>query len=204
MLSEIFKKMRVVDASVRSAYGDSPWRYFKVGYISFLRVNVYEVLCVATDGYAAPVEGVAVQAWDLDRLRAYREGKTLPREFYMDQAKNLLNPWVVLQDDEVVYIAWEVEKQRSRFLVLGDGEVEISHSLTLPAHRRKGLHRKAFVSLIEEMGKRGCERVFAVVHNENVNSLCSLKAIGMQTRARIVGPGRLIRKFNTARAAGDH
>ena len=199
MLQKIVTNMRVLDASLRSTYGDGIGRYFKFVYISFLRINTYEVLCVETAGYDAPAGDADLQSWDLPRLRAYREGKNLPREFYMDLAKDLQRPWVILQGSEVVYITWEMEERSSRFLTHGQGDVELSYSLTMPAHRRKGLHRRAFAQLIPRLRQRGCKRVFAVVHNENVNSLASLRAIGMQTRAKIVGVGRLIRKLNTAR-----
>lgn len=198
MLKRFFDAFRVVDASLRSAYGNGFSRYFKFLYISFFRINVYEVLCVETKTYVSETAELDLHQWDLDTLRAYREGKSLPREFYMDVLKKLRTPWVVLMEGEVAYIVWKVEKEHSRFLEIGAREVELSYSLTLPEYRRRGLHKRAFSTLIRRLGREGCERVFAVVHNGNVNSLRALRSVGMKSQGQIIGIGRLVFKRKTA------
>lgn len=198
MLGKLLDAFRVADASLRSSYGNGFSRYFKFLYISFFRINVYEVFCIETMNYASDMVELDLEQWDLERLRTYREGKSLPREFYMDVLKRLSTPWVALIEGKVAYIVWKVEKDRSRFLETGVQEVELSYSLTLPEFRRRGLHKRAYSTLIRRFGREGIERVFAVVHNGNVNSLRSLQSAGMESRGRILGIGRLVLKKKTA------
>lgn len=190
MLRKIKILLGCIKTSVHTTYGPGLTSYLSWFYYNLFAVNNFYIMKADTKGCNHDIEDINLTQWNVEKLDNYRTGKELPKQFYMDKLLGLREAWVVLENAEVVYILWKIPKEKSRFLLFEDKDIEVGYSLTMPQHRRKGLHRKCYVHFIKEMEKQGYQHVYAVVHDGNTNSMRSLAPI-MQPIGKVISIGRI-------------
>lgn len=206
MWQKLWKIMAHADTSARAIYGDTPWRFIKYAYVSLFALNIFIVFHADGASYAPPLEPLELEEWPLERLKAYRQGKSLPKQFYADTLNGFRRPWVYTENGVVTYIVWICEaSDTSSFLHLNTGDIEISHSITMPEFRRRGMHKRGLVKLIAELGRQGYRHIYSVVHNGNSNGLLSFKAAGMRPVGKVyaLGPFRFRKNTRPMRPAKD-
>ncbi len=196
--------MRSVDASARSLYGDSPWRFFKYARISLFSFNRFVVFCADPACPTVACDPLELREWSQEKLEAFRRGKGLPKEFYADRLHGLRRLWVAEKDGQPAYIAWVCEaRDKSAFLRLEPREAEISHILTIPGFRREKLHTRGMVTLVKLLGAEGRRLVYVVVHSGNTYSIRGCEAAGMRPVGHVYALGPLRFKRPTDRLRGE-
>lgn len=207
MWQKWWKALACANTSARTVYGDSPLRFIKYAYVSLFSLNTFIVFCVDGASYVPPIEPLErLEEWPLERLHAYRQNKTLPKQFYADTLNGFRRPWVYTENDDVAYIFWVCEpSDTSSFLHLNPGDVEMSHAITMPQFRRRGIHERGTVQLIKKLARQGYSHIYSVVHNGNSNGLSAFQASGMQPVGKVyaLGPFRFRKNTRGMRPAKD-
>lgn len=197
MLKKIKSLLSCIRTSVHTTYGSGLTSYLNWLHHNIFAVNTFYIIKANTEGYNPDIEDVNLTQWNIEKLSDYRADKELPKQFYMDKLLDLREAWVVLENDEVIYILWKIPPNKSRFLLFENDEIEVGYSLTMPQHRRKGLHRKCHARFIKEMGKQGYKYVYGAVHDGNTNSMRSLTP-AMQHVGKVMFIGRIGLKKKTS------
>jgi len=103
----------------------------------------------------------------LEELDKLRQGKELPREFYYDRIHGVKTCYVALHGEEIAHIYWLYFKgDDSRFLVLGDGVVELNYNTTLPQFRGRGLMSKMQAYILRDLKSEGYRKAVGLVHEK--------------------------------------
>lgn len=189
--------LKAFSNSLESSYGTGVQKYFKFFYYSLLRLNTFVVMYADRGALVEADEGAQALGWGeigLEILNSYRQGKQLPREYYVDEMGWSRRCFGVWEDGTPCHIHWIHQGQdHSRFLKLGDADAEINHIVTMPGQRGKGLCAKAIRLTLRQLFDEGIERVYSVVHSENVASCKALAKAGMRPLMTLhsVGPFNL-------------
>jgi RimJ/RimL family protein N-acetyltransferase len=169
--------------TLESRYGSGPIKYCKFIYYSFLCMNKFIVLRALKNEFDESTQQDARhECLEIphDALSQYRNGKHLPREYYIDRNDCSMRCFGVTMDQTPCHIHWvHSAGVAGRFLILGDDEAEISHIVTLPEYRGQGLCSQAVRQTLAQLFREGRERVYSVVHSENAASLKALARAGM-------------------------
>lgn len=183
--------------SIQSQYGSGIQSFFNYIYCSFLRVNTF-VVFVCDGRSAAPTLAFSPQLRSErkanEALQNLRSNIALPREFYCDQIAGVDDFFLGLWEEQPAYIHWVFpEGAKSRFLALGQGCAEVSYMLTLPKYRGKKICSQVLEYTLSELRSDGVQRIFCVVHDQNVASIKAVQRAGFQefTQIKSFGP------FNT-------
>ena len=203
MLRKVRDIVRCADTSARALYGDSPWRFVKYAYISLFSLNRFVVFHADGPSYAPPVEPLGLKEWPLAKLDAYRRDNILPKQFYADKLSGFRRAWVYAENGAAAYIIWVCESHdKSAFLHLGDGDAELSHAVTMPEFRRRGLHKRGLAGLLAELGREGHRHLYVVTHEGNSNGLRAAEAAGMRRTGTVyaLGPFRFRKQTAHLRA----
>lgn len=183
--------------SIQSQYGSGISGFFKYIYYSFLRINTFIVFTCNGCGAALPLTfapQLRSERKAYETLRYLRSSKALPREFYCDQLAGVEDFFLGLWEEQPAYIHWVFPAgAKSRFLCLGQGCAEVNYMLTLPEYRNKKLCSQVLAYTLKELRNDGVQRIFCVVHDQNVASIKAVQRAGFQehTRVKSIGP------FNT-------
>lgn len=190
-------------SSIRGRYGPGVPAFFNAFYYSLLKVNTFvvDVLDLATKEIL-PVDTSALEFGgpDLGGIRELRAQRELPMEFFCDDHYGGNLCFYALFNGELAAVNWVFRKgEYSRFLILGERDVELNYVFTLPEYRGKGistaLKRHTAISLKE----LGYERLFTVVHSENIANLKSDKKVGFTVFGTVKSYGRFSRRLVTAK-----
>lgn len=183
--------------SVQAQYGPGIFGFLKYIYYSFMCINTFVVFIYnersAVDALSfVPQFRSERKAYVI--LRYMRSSRSLPREFYCDQISGVDDFFLGLWDEQPAYIHWVFpEGAKSRFLNLGQGCAEVGYMLTLPEYRGKKICSQVLANTLKELRGDGVQRIFCVVHDQNVASIKAVQRAGFQeyTRVKSIGP------FNT-------
>jgi len=186
--------LKTLSSSLESSYGTGVQKYVKFLYYSIFRINTFVVMFAdknSLEGYADMFPELDWKEISLKSLDSYRQGKQLPREYYVDEMGWSRRCFGVWEDGTPCHIHWVHQgEDHSRFLKLGDADAEINHIVTMPGQRGKGLCAKAIRLTLRQLFDEGVERVYSVVHSENVASCRALAKAGMRPLMTLhsVGP----------------
>lgn len=189
--------LKTLPRSLESSYGAGLQKYVKFLYYSVFRINTFVVMFAdrnSMPGYADTVQELDWKEISLKSLDSYRQGKQLPREYHVDEMGWSRRCFGVWEDGAPCHIHWVHQgKDHSRFLRLGDADAEINHIVTMPGQRGKGLCAKAIRLTLRQLFDEGVERVYSVVHSENVASCKALAKAGMRPLMTLhsIGPFNL-------------
>lgn len=101
---------------------------------------------------------------------------------------------------DVAHVSWVIlPGDRSRFLALGRGDVEITDSHTTPPYRNRGMYTQVLVRILTEMKTEGFRTAYAHVVLGNEGSFRAMRAAGFRPRA-VVRARRLLGVYWTNRA----
>ena len=93
---------------------------------------------------------------------------------------------------DVAHISWVIfPGDRSRFLALGRGDVEITDSHTTRPYRNRGIYKQVLARILAEMKSEGFRTAYAHVVLRNESSLRAMRAAGFRDRA-VVTTRRLL------------
>lgn len=186
--------LKTLPRSLESSYGSGAQKYVKFLYYSLFRVNTFVVMFAdkkTMSGCTGTVQELDWREISLESLASYRQGRQLPREYHVDEMGWSRRCFGVWEDGAPCHIHWVHQgKDHSRFLKLGDADAEINHIVTMPGQRGKGLCAKAIRRTLWQLFDEGIERVYSVVHSENVASCKALAKAGMRPLMTLhsVGP----------------
>lgn len=195
-MKRLWSRVRVLDATVRSQYGDGFTRYGKAVWYSLLRPSRFMVLAGRTDAATSLSEAAEFRFVSPAELAQIREGQIWPREFHIDQIRRTSGCCVGFVEGVPAYVHWIFEPgDPSRFLRLHEGTAEINYILTMPAFRGRGLCPAAMEFTRRQLRNRGISTIYAVVHEANVASLKALRRAGLREIGIVTTIGRVHRKF---------
>jgi RimJ/RimL family protein N-acetyltransferase len=93
---------------------------------------------------------------------------------------------------DVAHISWVIfPGDRSRFLALGRGDVEITDSHTTRPYRNRGIYKQVLARILADMKSEGFRTAYAHVVLGNESSLRAMRAAGFRDRA-VVTTRRLL------------
>ena len=183
--------------SIQAQYGSGISGFFKYIYFSFLRINTFIVFTCNDSGAAQSLKfapQLRSERNAYETLRYMRSTRALPREFYCDQLAGGEDCFLGLWEEQPAYIHWVFPAgSKSRFLGLGQGCAEVNYMLTLPEYRGKKICSQVLAYTLNELRSDGVQRVFCVVHDQNVASIKAVQRAGFHEHARIKSFG----PFNT-------
>lgn len=183
--------------SIQSQYGSGISSFFKYIYCSFLRVNTFVVFTCNGSNAVPPLTvfpQLRCERKAHEFLHNLRSSRALPREFYCDELAGVDDFFLGLWEEQPAYIHWVFPSgAKSRFLGLGEGCAEVGYMLTLPEYRGKKICSQVLKYTLNELRSDGLQRIFCVVHDQNVASIKAVQRAGFHefTRIKSVGP------FNT-------
>lgn len=145
----------------------------KWGYYGFLKVNNFIVfyrdisLPIDSRFLREDIEIRNVSLLDLKRIRINYD--KLPFEFYCDETQGFQNCYVAFYEGRPAAIHWLVRPgEKSRFLNLEAGDVELNYNVVVPQFRGKRLAETLMAFIISDALKKGMKRIFGVVHVSNI------------------------------------
>jgi ribosomal protein S18 acetylase RimI-like enzyme len=151
----------------------------------FLRVNHFLVFHIdlRRPFTPAPVDPrLELRAGTLDelvRLRTGREG--LPVEFYCDQTHGFTAPFFAFWEGEIAAIHWLVfPGQRSRFLAMQPGDIELNFIVVLPEFRGHRIAQALMSYMVRWAQDAGFQRIFCVVHGTNIGQFKPMLDMGFR------------------------
>lgn len=123
-------------------------------------------------------------------LRRLRKGHALlPDEFYHDGRTGFRECFTATLDGELAGIIWVREgRQGSRWLELGERQVEIGCLLVLPTKRNRGVARQLYWHAAANSLRAGAKDILAVIAADNVPSKRAAEAVGFRSVASIRRP----------------
>lgn len=189
--------MRHLLQSIQAQYGSGILGFFKYAYYSFLRINTFVVFTCNGSGALHPLNfapQLRIERKAYETLRYLKSTRALPREFYCDALARVDDFFLGLWEEQPAYIHWVFpDGAKSRFLDLGEGCAEVNYMLTLPECRGKNICSQVLAYTLKELHGEGVQRIFCVVHDQNVASIKAVQRAGFQeyTRVKSIGP------FNT-------
>jgi len=164
----------------RGTYGTLRWVYY-----GYLTVNKFIVFykdlqnSFSWPRYDSSIKLLRISLEDLESLR--HEHKILPIEFYCDITHRFNTPYIALVNGKVAAIYWLVYPgEASRFLELGDGDVELNYSTILPEYRGRGLAQLLMAYIIESCKEQNLKRMFGVVNVSNIPQYKPMLRLGFE------------------------
>lgn len=190
----LMDRITTVKSTVENLYGKGWFSYVKYLYYGLMRVNTFVVFELPLDRefaenpVGADVALVKPSREELDRIR---EGRNLPKAFYIDKTDGISCCYLLLKNGEPVYIHWiSYHGDKSRFVRLGAHTTRITYIFTLPAHRGAGYYYKMIPVTANELRRQGIEKLVTVIHDGNISAIKSVTKAGFReyTRIKALGP----------------
>ncbi len=189
MTRGLFQRLKALQSSVRSSYGDNWSAYFKFLYYSVLKPAKFVVLCADASSLNVPADtrialnkkGFRVSS-EASQLHEVRKNGSLPTEFFADAKSPSAEFYLALSDaDKPAYIHWVFDSNCcSTFLHLRPTQVEINYVVTLPSYRGNRLCRFLVACTLADYIHKGAKQFLAVVHADNIASLRAFEQSGFQ------------------------
>ncbi len=153
--------------------------------VGMLRVNnflVFHLNLQKAKPAPPPPEGVQLRQSSVEELRQIRAARPgLPVEFYCDETHGFTTPFLALCDGQVAAIHWLVfPGQRSRFLDMRPGDVELNYNTVLPEFRGRRLAQYLMAYLVDWARDAGHTRMFGVVHAANIAQFKPMLDLGFR------------------------
>lgn len=125
---------------------------------------------------------IKISKISLDTLVSIRNRvKRLPVEFYCDETHGFTVPFVAEVEGEIAAIHWLVQPgEKSRFLNLKPGDLELNFNTVLPKFRNKKLAELLMAELISYCSNRKFDRIFGVVHVNNIPQYKQMIRLGFE------------------------
>jgi ribosomal protein S18 acetylase RimI-like enzyme len=118
----------------------------------------------------------------MSQLKDIRDEKSdYPIEFFCDQTEGFCTPFVAYVNNEPAAINWLVAPgEKSRFLDMKKGDVELNYITVLPAFRGNRLAAALMAYIIDRCKQEGQRRMFCVVHVETLPQYKQLIRLGFE------------------------
>jgi GNAT superfamily N-acetyltransferase len=190
----LMERITTVKSTVESLYGKGLFAYVKYLYYGLMRVNTFVVFELPLDREfeEKPVgDDVILVKPSREELDRIREGRDLPKAFYIDKTDGITCCYLLLKNGEPVYIHWiSYHGDKSRFVRLGKKTTRITYIFTLPEHRGEGYYYKMIPKTANELRKQGIEKLVTVIHDGNISAIKSVTKAGFReyTRIKALGP----------------
>lgn len=193
--------------TVHTNYGTGLVSYLKFFYYAFLEINNFIVLKFDSRN-AVTLPDIepefTIHVDDFEELERQRQHHDLSKEFYCDQRHKVSSFYLVTYDNEVAYIHWNYFKgDTSSFLVLNERQSEFNYVVTMPQFRGKNLCSKMVNYAVKDLGKKGFEEFFVVIHDQNVASIKAFKKAGFSEIGTIKRFLRMNRKLHLPSPPGN-
>lgn len=164
----IFLKQVINSLKSRGFLGTLEW-----GFDGYLKVNNFILFFrdlsvpVKLSALRTDVEIKELSAEEMKSLRT--KFKNLPFEFYCDESQGFKHCYVAFIGGHPAAIHWLVRpEETSRFLNLGEGDVELNYNVVLPQYRGQRLAEYLMAFIIDDAFKKNFKRIFGVVHVSNI------------------------------------
>lgn len=134
---------------------------------------------------------------ELARLRRGLPG--LPADFFRDEIDGARGCVVAEIDGYLAGVAWGYDEScQGHFLRMGSGEVELRSVYSLPEFRRRGVARTIISEACRWFAQQGYQRMYAVIHANNVASQRAFEAAGFRKIAALRRPALFGPRYLTA------
>jgi len=176
------KLIRKIVRSLNSRGLGGTLLWFIFGYFSINKFIVFYLNLEKPFEPSQPGPSVKISKISIDTLNLIRAGaKDLPIEFYCDETHGFTIPYVAEVDGEIAAIHWLVKPgEKSRFLELGAGDLEMNFNTVLPKFRDKRLAELLMAKLISSCSGGDFKRMFGVVHVSNVPQYKQMIRLGFE------------------------
>ena len=164
----------------RGLFGTLRWLYY--GYVVPNKFLVFYRNLEATFDYSSMYDGMTIKRLSLDQLKDIRDRKSgYPIEFYCDETEGFSTPFVAYVNNEVAAIHWLVlPGEKSRFLDMKEGDVELNYNTVLPEFRGNKLAAPLMAYIIDRCKQEGQRRMFGVVHVDNLPQYKQMIRLGFE------------------------
>lgn len=127
-------------------------------------------------------DGLELRRSSVEELRHLRTGRSdLPVEFYCDQTHGFTLPFLAFSNGELAAIHWLVlPGQRSRFLDMKAGDVELNYNTVLPPFRGKRIAQILMSHIVAQSQTEGHQHMFGVVHAANIPQFKQMLDMGFR------------------------
>ena len=196
----LMDRITTVKSTVESFYGKGWFAYVKYLYYGLMRVNTFVVFELPLDREFVEVpigDDVTMLKPTTEELDRIREGRNLPKAFYIDKTEGIKCCYLLVKNGEPVYIHWiSYHGDKSRFVRLGKKTTRITYIFTLPEHRGEGYYYKMIPVTANELRKQGIEKLVTVIHDGNISAIKSVTKAGFREYARIKALGPINRTLD--------
>jgi GNAT superfamily N-acetyltransferase len=196
----LLDRIATVRNTVENFYGKGVFAYVKYLYYGLFRVNTFVVfeLPLDRDFEEKPLgDDVVMLKPTLEELERIREGRNLPKAFSMDKIDGLRCCYLLLKNEEPVYIHWiGYHGDKSRFVRLGPKTTRITYIFTVPEHRGGGYYYKMIPITANELRKQGMERLITIIHDGNISAIKSVTKAGFREVTRMKALGQFNRTID--------
>jgi GNAT superfamily N-acetyltransferase len=150
-----------------------------------LRVNNFLVFHIDLRKPFSPTpvpETLELKCSSVEELKRLRSGRDdLPVEFYCDETHGFTKPFLAFSGGEMAAIHWLVMPgQRSRFLDMKPGDVELNYNTVLPPFRGKRIAQILMSYLVSWSASQGHQHMFGVVHAANIPQFKQMLDMGFR------------------------
>lgn len=132
-------------------------------------------------------KGFQIKKGELSELEIIQNQlRPCPWEFLCYQYDGVKDFFIAQNDKGIQHISWVYySTDRNRLLSLGVHEAEIKFCLTLSPCRGHGLYPNVIRTVVIFLEKKGCERVFMCVDNNNLSSIRGIEKAGFMRVGKI-------------------
>jgi len=138
-----------------------------------------------------PLEGITFRKLSDEELAALTgEEEELKRHATRFRETKFNDAYAAFCNGKLAHISWLITPDHDRLLPvrdlrLRDGEAEITHCLTLPQFRRRGLYPYVIRNLCQIAASRGTKRLFMITNIKNIASQHGMAKAGLLRHSRI-------------------
>lgn len=164
----------------RGGFGTLRWMYY--GYLVPNKFLVFYRNLEETFDYSSMYDDITIEKLSINQLKAIRDKRSdYPIEFFCDQTEGFRTPFVAHVNNEPAAIHWLVAPgEKSRFLDLKTGDVELNYNTVLPDFRGNKLAAPLMAYIIDRCKQDGQRRMFGVVHVDNLPQYKQMIRLGFE------------------------
>lgn len=160
-------KQLLISINSRGITGTLKWGvdgYFKINnFIIFFRDLSIPII----KKNRLDVDIIKMSAFEIKQLR--ENFNDLPFEFFCDESHGFTHCYVAFIGNNPAAIHWlVVPGERSRFLHLKEGDVELNYTVVLPRFRGKRIAEHLMEYIIHDAARNNHKRIFCVAHVSNI------------------------------------
>jgi ribosomal protein S18 acetylase RimI-like enzyme len=180
------RKARQFKVSVRERGLMTTLYWSAFGYLKPNEFSLFETSGRET-GRFDPTPDIDYEIWSAERLAVWRRGRgRLLPELFQDEIDGVRSCAIARRGDAVAGLIWIYDRDdTSRLFRLGPGDFELNYGTVLPDYRRQHLFTNVLRFAASSLATRGCRRVYAGVHVDNIASRRAFERAGFRPTGSI-------------------